>query len=116
MENNFMETIQIQLPTTLAQAIRQAIPSNEMLSQAFAEAIRMWLQRRHEEESEKEQALQAMRKAGIVMTSNKQKALAEAIMTTLPLEKTPTRAQVEASLAKLAVSLSAEIITMRGER
>jgi Arc/MetJ-type ribon-helix-helix transcriptional regulator len=111
-----METIQIQLPDTLAERIRQEIPSDEALSQVVAEAIQMWLERRGEEQVEREQSLETLRRAGLVMASEKQRALAQAMMATLPLEEAPSRAAVEASLARLKVPLSTEIIAMRGER
>jgi Arc/MetJ-type ribon-helix-helix transcriptional regulator len=111
-----METVQIQLPPPLVQRIRQEISSDEALSQVVAEAIQMWLERRREEKVEKEKVLQTLRQAGVVIASERQRALAEAMMATLPIEKAPTRAQVEASLAKLRVPLSAEIIAMRGKR
>lgn len=111
-----METVQVQLPLTLVQRIRQEISSDEALSQVVAEAIQMWLERRQEEKVEKGKILQTLRQASMVMTSERQRALAEAIMATLPLETAPVRAQVEASLARLKVPLSAEIIAMRGER
>lgn len=111
-----METVQIQLPPPLAQRIRQEISSDETLSQVVAEAIQMWLERRREEKVEKEKVLQTLRQTGVVIASERQRALAEAMMATLAVEKAPTRTQVEASLAKLRVPLSAEIIAMRGER
>lgn len=110
-----METVQIQLPPPLVQRIRQEISSDEALSQVVAEAIQMWLERRREEKVEKGKVLQTLRQAGVVIASERQRALAEAMMATLPIEEAPTRAQVEASLAKLRVPLSAEIIAMRGK-
>ena len=69
-----------------------------------------------EEKVEKEKLLQTLRQIGVAMASEKQRALAEAMMDTSPLEEAPTRTQVKASLARLKVPLSAEIIAMRGER
>jgi len=111
-----METIQIQLPLALVQQIQQEMPSDEALSQVIADAIQMWLERRSEGKGEKRDALRTLRRAGLVMDSERQRALAEAMMAPLPLKEAPTRAQVEASLAKLKVPLSEEIIAMRGER
>ena len=111
-----METVQIQLPLALVQQIQQEIPSDKALSQVIAEAIQMWLERRREGEGERGDALRTLRQAGVVMNSERQRALAKAMMASLPLEEAPTRAQVEASLAKLKVPLSEEIIAMRGER
>ena len=37
-----METVQIQLPPTLVEQIKQELSSDEAISQAFAEAIQMW--------------------------------------------------------------------------
>ena len=74
------------------------------------------MERLHEERIEKEKVLQALRQAGVVMASETQRAFAEAIISTLPLEKSPTRSQVEASLSKLRIPLSTEILNMRGDR
>jgi hypothetical protein len=111
-----METVQIQLPLALVRQIQQEIPSDETLSQIIAEAIQMWLERRREGKDERGDALQTLRQAGVVMGSERQRALAEAMMAPLPLKEAPTRARVEDSLAKLKVPLSEEIIAMRGER
>lgn len=111
-----METVQIQLPLALVQQIQQEIPSDETLNQIIAEAIQMWLERRREGKDERENALRALRRAGVVMDSERQRALAEAMMAPLPLKKAPTPVQVEASLSRLKVPLSEEIIAMRGER
>ena len=111
-----METIQIQLPTPLAQLIQREFPSSETLSQIFTEALRQWLDRRGEK-SEKEKAQDALRAAGLIMPANEQRAFAETLLNTLP-QRTGTAdlARVRASLAKLKVPLSEEILAMRGER
>lgn len=111
-----METIQIQLPPSLVQRMQQEVSSDEALSQAVAEAIQMWLERRQEEKVKKEKVLQVLRQAGVVMAKERQRALTETMMSTLPLKEAPTRAQVEASLAKVKVPLSEEILAMRGKR
>ena len=111
-----METLQIQLPHILAQRIRQETSSKEALSQIVAEAIRMWLGRAREGAEERENVLQTLRQAGVVMAPERQRAWTEAMMTALHTEKVPTREQVEASLSELSVPLSAEIIAMRGKR
>ena len=111
-----METVQIQLPSALVQRIQQEISSDEALSQVVVEAIQIWLERRWREKVKKGEVLQTLRQAGVVMVSERQRASAEAMMVLFPLEETPTRVQVEASLAKLKVPLSEEIIAMRGER
>ena len=111
-----METVQIQLPLALVQQIQREIPSDEALSQVIAEAIQMWLERRREGRDERGDTLRTLRQAGVIMNSERQRALAEAMMASLPLKEAPTRARVETSLAKLKVPLSEEIIAMRGER
>jgi len=111
-----METVQIQLPSTLVQRIQQEVSSDEALSQVVAEVIQMWLERQWEEKAGKGKVLQTLRQAGAVMSPKRQRALAEAMMATLPMAKAPTRVQVEASLTGLRVPLSEEIIAMRGER
>lgn len=110
-----MEAIHVQLPPTLVQRIHQ-VSLDEPLSQVVTEAIQMWLEKRWREKVKKGKILQTLRPTGIVMASEKQRALAEAMMATLPLEKAPTRAQVTDSLASLKVPLSEEILAMRGER
>jgi len=111
-----METVQIQLPLALVQRIRLEISSDEALSQVVAEALQMWLERQRRGKIKKEKVLQTLRQAGVVMASERQRALVEAMMPALPPDEVPTRAQVEAALATLKVPLSAEIIAMRGER
>ena len=111
-----MELVQIQLPATLVQQIQQEVSSDEALSQVIAEAIQMWLEKRWEEKAGKEKVSQILGQAGVIMASEKQRASAEAMMAALALKETPTRAQVEASLARFKVPLSQEIIAMRGER
>ena len=110
-----MGTVQIQLPPTLVRRIQQEVSSDEVLSQVVTEAIQMWLERRWEEKGRKK-ALQALRRTGVIMASERQRNLAEIMMVALPMEEVPTRAQVEDSLATLKVPLSEEIIAMRGER
>ncbi len=111
-----METVQIQLPPSLVQQMRQEVASDEALSQVVAEAIQMWLERRGKRKVKKGKVLQTLRQAGVVMNLENQRALAETMMSTLPLKKGVTRAQVEASLARLKVPLSEDIIAMRGVR
>jgi hypothetical protein len=67
-------------------------------------------------EGEKEKARQVLMEAGLIMTSESQRTLAETMMAKLHVKGIPTRARVRASLAKLKTPLSAEIIAMRGER
>jgi len=65
---------------------------------------------------DREKILKTLRDAGLIMSSERQRAFAQAMIAALPPGPTPTRAQVEAALAKLKVPLSEEIIAMRGER
>lgn len=111
-----METIQIQLPPTLVQKVRQEVSLDETLSQVTVEAIQMWLEKRWANKVKKDKGLQTLRQAGMVMDSERQRAWAETLMATLSLEGVPPRAQVEASLAGLEIPLSEEIIAMREER
>jgi len=111
-----METLQIQLPFSLAQRIRQKARSAEALNRVVAEAIQQWLDNGHKEKVDREKVLKMLRDAGLIMSSERQRAFAQAMITALPPRVTPTRAQVEAALAELKVPLSEEIITMRGER
>lgn len=111
-----METIQIQLPPVLMQRLQQEAPSDETLSQVIAEAIQIWLERQQEKKTAKEKALQKLRQAGVVMTAKRQHTLVESLLVPLSMDKPPTHTQVQASLAKLKVPLSEEIIIMRGER
>jgi len=111
-----MEAIHVQLPPTLVQQIHQEVSSDESLSQIVAEAIQVWLEKRREEKAKTWKILQTLRETGAVMASDRQRALAEAMMAPLSLKEAPSRAQVRASLANLEVPLSEEIIVMRGER
>ncbi len=111
-----MEAVQVQLPSELLQRIRQEIPSDEALSQVVEEAVQMWLDNRHAQKIQGEKGLHVLRKAGMVMDSSRQRALAEAIMPPLDSERTPDREQVETALSRLKVPLSEEIMAMRGER
>jgi len=75
----------------------------------------MWLTTRHKEQAHGEQMSQMLREAGLAMTTEKQRALAETMLSKIDFKGTPTFSQVESSLSKLKVSLSEEIIAMRGE-
>jgi hypothetical protein len=97
------------------QQVRQEIPSEAALSQVVAEAIRLWLEKRLSERSRQEHVLQTLRDSGLVMTLEKQRALADAMMGPLHLGGKPGREDLEAVLARLKVPLSEEIIIMRGE-
>jgi hypothetical protein len=110
-----METVQVQLPLPLVQRINQALSSNETLNQIIAEAVQMWLTTRRKEQVPNEQMSQLLREAGLAMSAEKQRALAEAMISKLDFKGTPTFSQVEPSLSKLKVPLSEEIIAMRGE-
>ncbi len=110
-----METMQVQLPPVLMQRLRQETPSDEVLNSVVVEALQMWLNRSHGMTDEREKARQALDEAGIVMPPERQKAMAQAIMSKLHVETPPTRAYVRAALANLIVPLSEEIIAMRSE-
>jgi hypothetical protein len=110
-----MESVQVELPSDLLQQVRQEIPSHTTLSQVVAEAIHMWLEKRVLERSKQERALQKLRDSGLVMTLEKQRALADAMMSPLHLGGKLGRKELEAVLARLKVPLSEEVIIMRGE-
>jgi|SRR4029453_815986 hypothetical protein len=110
-----MESVQLELPPDLLQQVRQEIPSEAALSQVVTEAIHMWLEKRLSERSKQERALQKLRDSGLVMTLEKQRTLADAIIRPLNLGEMPGREDLEAALARLKVPLSEEIIIMRGE-
>jgi Arc/MetJ-type ribon-helix-helix transcriptional regulator len=92
-----MESVQVELPSDLLQQVRQEIRSDAALSEVVTEAIHMWLEKRLSERSRQERMLQTLRHAGLVMTLEKQQALADAM------------------IGRLKVPLSEEIIVMRGE-
>ncbi|MCZ6676450.1 MAG: hypothetical protein O7E52_04290 [Candidatus Poribacteria bacterium] len=82
-----------------------------------AEAIQMWLEKQREKKTQKGKVLQMLRQTGMVIDSEKQRASAEAMIAALPSkDEMPSQTQVEASLAKLRLPLSEEIIAMRKER
>jgi len=110
-----MESVQVELPSDLLQQVRQEIPSDAALSQVVAEAIHMWLEKRLSEKSRRERVLHTLRESGLVMTLEKQQALADAMMGPLHLAEMPNREDLERVLARLKVPLSEEIIVMRGE-
>jgi hypothetical protein len=110
-----MESVQLELPSDLLQQVRQEIPSEAALSQVVTEAIHMWLEKRLSERSRQEHVLQTLRHSGLVMTLEKQRALADAMMSPLHLGGMPGREDLEAVLGRLKVPLSEEIIIMRDE-
>jgi hypothetical protein len=115
MRSEILESVQVELPSDLLQQVRQEIPSDVTLSQAVAEAIQVWLEKRLSEKSRRARVLQTLRESGLVMTLEKQRALADAMMSPLHLGGKPGREDLEDVLAHLKVPLSEEIIIMRGE-
>lgn len=111
-----METVQIQLPSNLAQRIKQEIHDDQSLSHVVVEAIDLWLKRQQDKKLNSEKSLQSLRQAGLVMTSENQRALSEAMMTSISSKQNLSRQEVEESLSRLKVPLSEEIDAMRGER
>jgi len=111
-----METLHVQLPPTLAQRIRQALPTDEALNQFFAEAIKLRLEKLPEEKTDKEKTAPLLRKAGLVMPAEKQRIMAETMRAKLSASPKPSLAEVEAALANFKIPLSEEILAMRGER
>ena len=111
-----MEAVQVPLPAEIVERLRQEIATDEALSQVVVEAVQMWLEQRHARKAKKEQGLQMLRQAGLAMDGARQRALADAIRPPLREEEVPSREQVEASLARLKVPLSEDIVAMRGER
>ncbi|MEK7727291.1 MAG: hypothetical protein AAB354_02695 [candidate division KSB1 bacterium] len=111
-----MEMLQVQLPPMLAQRIRQALPTDEALNQFFAEAIQLRLEKQPEEKTHKEETVRLLRKAGLVMSAEKQRIMAETMRAKLSISPKPSLAEVEASLANFKIPLSEEILAMRGER
>jgi hypothetical protein len=74
----------------------------------------MWLEKRLAERSKQASALQELRDAGLVMTLERQRALADAMMSPLHPGRKRDREELETVLARLKVPLSDEIISMRG--
>jgi hypothetical protein len=111
-----MEVVQVELPPELVQRLRQAMVTDDVLSQVVAEAVQMWLERRHAEKVQTERGLHVLRQAGLVMDGTRQRALADAMRPTRRPEDEPSREQVEVALSRLKVPLSEEILAMRGER
>lgn len=113
-----METIEVQLPAHLIRQVQQHIAPDEPIEQALAQAVQLWLDRQDQAvaPSEAEQALQFLRQSGLVMSAERQHALAQAIKSTLDATESLNRAELETVLAGLNPPLSEEIIAMRGER
>jgi Arc/MetJ-type ribon-helix-helix transcriptional regulator len=110
-----MESVQVELPSDLLQQVRQEISSDAALSEVVTEAIQMWLEKRLSEKSKREGVLDTLRKSGLVMTLEKQQALADAMISPLHLGEMPNREELESVLGRLKVPLSEEIIVMRGQ-
>jgi hypothetical protein len=111
-----MASTQIDLPSTLVQKIQEKLTAPKSLNQVVAEAIEQWLEREGRAETEKDKALRVLGQAGLVMSPEAQRAMAETLLARLPPHPKPTLAEVEAALAKVRVPLSEEILAMRGER
>ena len=86
-----MESVQLELPSDLLQQVRQEIPFEAALSQVVTEAIHMWLEKRLSERSRQAHVLQTLRHSGLVMTLEKQRALADAMTSPLHLAEKPGR-------------------------
>ena len=115
-KGDVMEVLQVELPRELVQRLRQEMAADDVLSQVIAEAVQLWLERRHAEKVQTERGLHVLRQAGLVMDGARQRALADAMMPTRRSEGKPSREQVEEALSRLKVPLSEEILAMRGER
>ncbi len=112
-----METVQIQLPVTLAQQIQQTKPSDKTVEQIFTEAVQLWLNVQQQKiiKTEAEKTLQFLRQSGLVMSQERQSAFAQSVKATLETNEKPDRVEVEAALANFTPPLSEEIIAMREE-
>lgn len=86
-----MEAVQVQRLPELVQRLRQEVASEEV-------------------------GLRLLRDAGLAMDGARQRALADALMSSLSAGDMPNREQVEAMLSQLKVPLSEEVMAMRGER
>jgi hypothetical protein len=85
-----MEAVQVQLLPELVQRLRQEVASEEA-------------------------CLRLLRDAGLAMDRARQRALADALMSSLSAGNLPSREQIEAILSRLKVPLSEEVMAMRGE-
>ncbi len=111
------ETIHIQLPPALLQQVRQKAESGETTTgQIFTEALQIWLERDKKRRNKENNALNMLRKSGIVMSHDQQHRMAENIRKNLKISERSDSEQVRAVLSKLRTPLSEEIIAMRGER
>jgi len=113
-----MDMVQVQLPATLVQQVKQTAAADKALEQVLVEAVQMWLDNQHQKqiEAEAEQALSFLRKTGLVMNAERQHSFAQSIAALLEIDEEPSRAEIEAALANLEPPLSEEIIMMRGKR
>lgn len=112
-----MYRVTVRLPDALAKQIREQGLMGKSLDKFVADALQIKMRERGKQRKEKEKTLKVLRKAGLVLPASEQREFADAVLARLPARKEPvTRGQVEKSLAKLQPSLSAEILTMRGER
>lgn len=111
-KEHIMNTITVRLPEALAESLRrEALPPDE----AIIKALEEWLEKRQKEQSER--ARRVLLEKGLIMSSEEQRAFANAVRTRLSLDREPpSLEEVEKSLANLEPPLSEEIITGRGER
>lgn len=112
-----MKTIEVQLPAHLIRQVQQHIAPDEPIEQVLAQVVQLWLDQQDQPAAptEAEQALQFLRQSGLVMSAERQHALAEAVKSTLDVTESPDRVELETVLAGLNPPLSEEIIAMRGE-
>lgn len=110
-----MDTVQIHLPSTLAQQMQQTLPPDKTLDQIFVEAVQLWLtlQEQKTAKADADKALAYLRQTGLVMSQEQQSAFARSIKATLETTEKPDRTQVEATLANFSPLLSEEIIALR---
>ena len=111
------ETIHIQLPPALLQQVRQKAESGETTTgQIFTEALQIWLERDKKRRNKENNALNMLRKSGIVMTRDQHHQMADKIISSLNISEIPDLKQARTALSKLRTPLSEEIIAMRGAR
>lgn len=110
-----METIEVELSVSVLEQLRREMSSEQVLPEVVKEAIELWLAERRHERQERERATDALRAAGLVLSSQQQRIAAQALLAGLGRNTLPTRQEVQHSLEGLSPSLSSEILRMRGE-
>ena len=109
------EAIQIQIPSDLFNKIKNQISYyEEVLSKIVTEKLNSLINKK-EMDTKEQHMLSLFRDNNLVISSNRQKDMAKNIISSLNISDIPDRSAVRSSFSKLEVSLSEEVLRMRGQ-